>query len=473
MKLFNILTAGVLLCAGLASCEMKDELKGSGEGSSDMGYLDLEVAVNASQNNVSRADGVTDEGENENVGVSIPTGDFPVIITNVDDPSNPIEYDKYESFDKLKEENKDGIVALPVGTYTVTAHSNDVLEGEMDVPYYEGTEEINITKDVTSGVEVKCTMKNTKIALSYDTKFTANFTDWTITVTDGTTVLTFECTNNEDVTQLNPAPKYMWVADGVSELTVHASGHNLKGEFVSEERVLTKPAGGNSANWTGGDALTITMEENTPADPTGVQGSGITITADVEFEESDATIEVPVTPGGSTEEPGGGDDDDKEDPKPPVTDEKAPTITLPKTKYTLPDDMQADADVLIQTALKEGSSSEYVGLKSVFVKITPGNEGFKNALSVLLAQNIDFTKGVELVNNKNVETYIGMIAEGLQVPEPNAASYPFPVGKFFETLGSSDMGITSNTGHVFDITVTDNNDKTAHATLSVEVVSVE
>ena len=474
MKLFNILTAGVLLCAGLASCEMKDELKGSSEGSSDMGYLDLGVAVNASQNNVSRAGDVTDEGKNENVGVSIPTGDFPVIITNVDDPSNPIEYDKYDSFDQLKEENKDGVVALPVGTYTVTAHSNDVLETKMDVPYYEGTVEINITKDVTSGVEVKCTMKNTRIALSYDTEFIASFTDWTITVEDGTgTVLTFECTDSNDAEQLNPAPQYMWVAEGVSKLTVHASGHNTQGEYVTESRELTKPAGGNSPYWTGGDALTITMEENTPADPTGVQGSGITITADVEFEESDATIEVPVTPGGSTEEPGGGDDDGEEDPEPPVTEENAPTITLPKTKYTLPADMNANADVLIQTALKEGSSSEYVGLKSVFVKITPGNEGFKNALSVLLAQNIDFTKGVELVNNKNVETYIGMIAEGLQVPEPNAASYPFPVGKFFETLGSSDMGITSNTGHVFDITVTDNNDKTAHATLSVEVVSVE
>ena len=473
MKLFNILTAGVLLCAGLASCEMKDELRGSGEGSSDMGYLDLGVAVNASQNNVSRAGDVTDEGKNENVGVSIPTGDFPVIITNVDDPSNPIEYDKYESFDKLKEENKDGIVALPVGTYTVTAHSNDVLEGEMDVPYYEGTEEINITKDVTSGVEVKCTMKNTKIALSYDTEFIANFTDWTITVTDGTTVLTFECTNNEDVTQLNPAPKYMWVADGVSELTVHASGHNLKGEKVSEERVLTKPAGGNSANWTGGDALTITMEENTPADPTGVQGSGITITADVEFEESDATIEVPVTPGGSTEEPGGGDDDDKEDPKPPVTDENAPTITLPQTTYRLPKDMEANGDVLIQTALKEGSSNEYVGLKSVFVKITPDNEGFKAALQILLVQNIDFMNGVDLIEDAEiVGKYINMIAPGLEMPTQNAKDYKFPVSKFFNTLASPDMGITSNTGHTFEITVTDNNDNPQKATLNIVVESV-
>ena len=30
MKLFNILTAGLLLCAGLASCEMKDFACGRG-----------------------------------------------------------------------------------------------------------------------------------------------------------------------------------------------------------------------------------------------------------------------------------------------------------------------------------------------------------------------------------------------------------------------------------------------------------
>ena len=470
MKLFNILTAGVLLCAGLASCEMKDELKGSSEGSSDMGYLDLGVAVNASQNNVSRAGDVTDEGKNENVGVSIPTGDFPVIITNVDDPSNPIEYDKYDSFDQLKEENKDGVVALPVGTYTVTAHSNDVLETKMDVPYYEGTVEINITKDVTSGVEVKCTMKNTRIALSYDTEFIASFTDWTITVEDGTgTVLTFECTDSNDAEQLNPAPQYMWVAEGVSKLTVHASGHNTQGEYVTESRELTKPAGGNSPYWTGGDALTITMEENTPADPTGVQGSGITITADVEFEESDATIEVPVTPGESTEEPGGGEGDDNQDPEPPVTDNK-PIVTLPQTTYTLPDDKDANADVLIQTALKEGSSDEHVGLKSVFVKIIPGNQGFTDALD-LIKDMADFTgTGVELINNTTVEPLLQFIAPALKVPAPDAPSYTFPVGAFFETLMDFESPETTAEGHVFEIMVTDNNDNSLDEPIRLNVV---
>ena len=457
MKLFNILTAGVLLCAGLASCEMKDELKGSGEGSSDMGYLDLGVAVNASQNNVSRAGDVSDEGENENVGVSIPTGDFPVIITNVDDPSKPI---KYDSFDQLKEENKDGVVALPVGAYTVTAHSNDILEGEMDVPYYEGTEEINITKDVQSKAEVVCTMKNTKIALSYDTEFIANFTDWEITVTDGTTILKFTCTNNEDTEQLNPAPKYMWVADGVSELTVHASGHNLKGEFVSEERVLTKPAGGNSTNWTGGDALTITMEENTPADPTGVQGSGITITADVEFEESDATIEVPVAPGGSTEEPGGGETtnpDEGEDEEPSTA---KPTVTFPQNTYTLPADASKDADAVI-TSTAEG------GIQSVVVQILAGNENFEG-----ITTTMTFDKGIELVGDPtNLADIIGMAVsdlKDLEMPESGDTSYTFPVGGFFSIL--SGMGATTGDGHVFNITVTDANGKTS-ASLNVKVTA--
>ena len=52
MKLFNTITACLLLCAGLVSCEMKDELKGSGAGTSEVGYLSLGVAVNASQNSV-------------------------------------------------------------------------------------------------------------------------------------------------------------------------------------------------------------------------------------------------------------------------------------------------------------------------------------------------------------------------------------------------------------------------------------
>ena len=448
MKIFNIITAGLLLCAGLASCEMKDELKGGSTDSSEMGYLDLGVAVNASQNSIARADGVTDDGKNENVGVSVSADDFPVTIAGVTDASYIKEY---ASYSELKAENKDGVVALPVGSYTVTAHTNAKLENKMAIPYYEGVEEISITKEVTAKTNVVCTMKNMRVAIDYDDQFVASFTDWTITITDGTTVLTFKCTDHEDTDQLNPAPQYMLVADGVSQLTVNASGHNLQGEFVPEERILTKPTGGNSTNWTGGDALTIKMEENTPSDPTGIQGSGITISADVSFDEEEETVEVPVTPGGgSTEEPGTGGGDEPEEPI--LT---KPTVTFPQSTYTLPADASKNANAVI-TSTAEG------GIQSVKVQIIGGNDGFSGIIS-----NMGFAEGLELVGNTTLGPVISSIVPGLEMPQAGDASYTFPVGGFFNIL--QQMGATTEAdGHVFNITVTDANG-TASASLSVKV----
>ena len=448
MKIFNIITAGLLLCAGLASCEMKDELKGGSTDSSEMGYLDLGVAVNASQNSIARADGVTDDGKNENVGVSVSADDFPVTIAGVTDASYIKEY---ASYSELKAENKDGVMALPVGSYTVTAHTNAKLENKMAIPYYEGVEEISITKGVTAKTNVVCTMKNMRVAMDYDDQFVASFTDWTITVTDGTTVLTFECTDHEDTGQLNPAPQYMLVADGVSQLTVNASGHNLQGEFVSEKRILTKPTGGNSTNWTGGDALTIKMEENTPSDPTGIQGSGITISADVSFDEEEETVEVSVTPGGgSTEEPGTGGGDEPEEPI--LT---KPTVTFPQSTYTLPADASKNADAVI-TSTAEG------GIQSVKVQIIGGNDDFSVIISTM-----GFAEGLELVGNTTLGPVISSIVPGLEMPQAGDASYTFPVGGFFNIL--QQMGATTEAdGHVFNITVTDANG-TASASLSVKV----
>ena len=448
MKIFNIITAGLLLCAGLASCEMKDELKGGSTDSSEMGYLDLGVAVNASQNSIARADGVTDDGKNENVGVSVSADDFPVTIAGVTDASYIKEY---ASYSELKAENKDGVVALPVGSYTVTAHTNAKLENKMAIPYYEGVEEISITKEVTAKTNVVCTMKNMRVAMDYDDQFVASFTDWTITVTDGTTVLTFKCTDHEDTGQLNPAPQYMLVADGVSQLTVNASGHNLQGEFVSEKRILTKPTGGNSTNWTGGDALTIKMEENTPSDPTGIQGSGITISADVSFDEEEETVEVPVTPGGgSTEEPGTGGGDEPEEPI--LT---KPTITFPQSTYTLPADASKNANAVI-TSTAEG------GIQSVKVQIIGGNDGFSRIISTM-----GFAEGLELVGNTTLGPVISSIVPGLEMPQAGDVSYTFPVGGFLNNL--QQMGATTEAdGHVFNITVTDANG-TASASLSVKV----
>ena len=440
MKLFNTITASLLLCAGLVSCEMKDELRGSGEGSSEVGYLNLGVAVNASQNNVSRVD-VDDDGEN--VGVSVSADDFPVIITGVTDPSYSKEYESYAA---LKAENE-GKVELPVGEYTVTAHSDAELQPQMAAPYYEGTAPIKITAGVESSASVECTMKNMKIQLTYTANFLANFQSWDITITDGTNNLYF------DEIDKNPAAIYWLVADNQSKLSVEITAVNGDGETVHESRELTKPEGGNSANWTGGDALTITMEESTPTpdNPSGIQGSGITINASASFDEEETDVPVPVTPG---------DDDDNKDPEPPTPDPKPelPTVTFPQNTYTLPADASKNADAVI-TSTAEG------GIQSVVVQILAGNENFKG-----ITTTMHFDEGIELVGDPtNLAAIIGMALpdlKDLEMPENGDTSYTFPVGGFFSIL--SGMGATTGDGHVFNITVTDDNGKTS-ASLSVKV----
>lgn len=438
MKLFNTITACLLLCAGLVSCEMKDELKGSGAGTSEVGYLNLGVAVNASQNSVvSRADNANNDGEN--VGVAVSADDFPVTITGVTDPSYSKEYESYAA---LKAENG-GKVELPIGEYTVTAHSNAELKPQMAAPYYEGTTPIKITAGVESSAEVKCTMKNMKIQLTYTANFLAKFESWDITINDGSdNILNF------DETDKNPAAVYWMVAENVTEIKVAITATPMGGgQEVPESRLLSKPDG---SNWAGSDALTIQMEENTSEDPTGIQGSGITINASVSFDEDSEDVPVTVKPGND------GDDDNKEpEPPTPTPEPELPTVTFPQNTYTLPADASKNADAVI-TSTAEG------GIQSVKVQIVGGNDGFADITSTM-----GFADGLELVGNTTLGPVIGAIVQGLEMPQAGDTSYTFPVGGFFEIL--QQMGATTaEEGHVFNITVTDANG-TASESLSVKV----
>ncbi len=438
MKLFNTITACLLLCAGLVSCEMKDELKGSGAGTSEVGYLSLGVAVNASQNSVvSRADNANDDGEN--VGVAVSADDFPVTITGVTDPSYSKEYESYAA---LKAENG-GKVELPIGEYTVTAHSNAELEPQMATPYYEGTTPIKITAGVESSAEVKCTMKNMKIQLTYTANFLAKFESWDITINDGSdNILNF------DETDKNPAAVYWMVAENVTEIKVAITATPMGGgQEVTESRLLSKPEG---SNWAGSDALTIQMEENTSEDPTGIQGSGITINASVSFDEDSEDVPVTVKPGND------GDDDNKEpEPPTPTPDPELPSVTLPQNAYTLPADASKNADAVI-TSTAEG------GIQSVKVQIVGGNDDFADITSTM-----GFADGLELVGNTDLGPVISTIVQGLEMPQAGDTSYTFPVGGFFKIL--QQMGATTaEDGHVFNITVTDANG-TASESLSVKV----
>lgn len=407
--------AGLLLTAGLASCEMKDELKGdNGMDLSEVGYLDLGVSVTQKS---SRADGAT------SVAASVSAEDFPVEIKGTD-----VEYTKtFESYAKLQEESP---VALPVGNYTVSAHTNAELKALMDIPYYAGEVAMPITKGVTSTAEVVCTMKNTKIQLIYDTDFSATFKEWDITVSDGSeNVLAY------DETDLNPSAKYWLIAENTKIITMHIEAVTLNGTPVSEDRSIIKPEDADSDFWGGSDALIVTMEPG-DSSPTGVNGIKVTVQISFDDNEQEETVEVPV-------------DDSGSDPVPPVS---VPSISIPQSTYTLPGDVEKNADATITAE---------AGIKSVKVQIVPGNDTFTNIVSGMFG-----TEPFELIGNETLgEVFSGM---GISLPSEGDTEYIFPVGNFFSLL--SGMGATdSPEGHVFRITVEDKNGETASTSLGVIV----
>lgn len=411
-----IWVAGLLLTTGLASCEMKDELKGNvGVISSEVGYLDLDVAIGQK----TRANEMT----------SVSTDDFPVEIKGTD-----VDYTKtFESYEALTKELP---IALPVGNYAVSAHTNAELKAVMDIPYYSGETPLTITKGVTANAEVVCKMKNTKIQLVYDTEFSTTFKEWDITISDGSAnILTY------DETDLNPKAKYWLVADNVKTIKMHVDAVTQDGTKVSEDRSISKPDDADSDFWAGSDALTVTMEPGEPTDPENPNGvTGIKVTVQISFDdnEQEDIVEVPV-------------EDDDPDPVPPAPGAE-PSIAIPQSTYTLPGDAEKNADATITAE---------AGIKSVKVQIVPGNEMFTSIVSEMFG-----TDPFELIGNETLgAVFSGM---GISLPDVGDTEYIFPVGNFFSLL--SEMGTTeASEGHVFNITVEDNNGKTASASLGVIV----
>lgn len=435
MKYFNkILAIGLLLCAGLSSCEMKDEIKGGKNGNSDFGYLELGVGVSAKTNQSSRAEAET-----------VSADEFPVEINGV----TASDYKKtFNTYAELKAQGK---IELPVGSYIVKAHTPGDIKPQMDAPYYYGeASNLIITKDVTSEVTVTCTMKNTKISLKYTEKFLKSLTSWTITVTDGTSnILSYDNTNT------TPSPKYWLIADKVSDIKVHIDGVNVQGSKVSEDRIITKPSGAASEYWGGNDDLTITMDINEEVVKPGV--TGITVRVDVTFKETGDTVEIPVEP-----DNGGGTDPE------PEPEGNAPTITSEylANPITCLYDSSTESITGAPAAALVNIAAE-AGIKSLMVKITAGNTGFAGAL-----QPLGLDTGKDLLTLDSSNSMDGILIGVLNpLPKSGDKSYSLDIAKFIPMMGA--YGSTTSDGHVFDITVTDANNKSAAATLKVVINNKE
>lgn len=447
MKHLYNMAWGLLLLAGLASCEMKEELS-KGGGSGETGVLEIGVAVNKAIDNVATRAGEDDAEEGVGVpveGDEVAADGFEIDITGEDNFSEQITYNSGET----------NSISLPAGTYTVYAHTPGVMGRVMDEPYYGGSTDegtIVITSGVTSTATVKCVIENTRIMLGYDDQFLAAYASWNITIENGSDdqVLSavYEGTGEPPVID-----KYWDLGDGVASVIVKGFA-KLKdgGATVPISKVLTKQ---NGEDFVGAEALNITMVLGSGSTTGTVPSVDVVVDLFGTEPDSNEMVEVPI----ETED----DDDDPGTPKPPVTEEGAPTVAFPNGEstatFTLPDQAaNADATATISTPN---------GLQRVDVEIIGGNPTFAEIANTMFGGG-----SFNLVEAENLKTVFEKMGITLPIAGEDTKEYKFPVQSFFGLLQDENLSggaTTDPDGHVFNITVTDMKGETASGSLHVIV----
>lgn len=447
MKKIYILVAGFLLCTGLVSCEMKDELLGDNQVSTETGLVELGVWV---ENKLNVA---VSRGEAESGGTGQDTevdpSDFPVVFQMKDK-----EYTENYTYKEIEGKT----IQLPIGTYTVSSHTPGELKTEMDYAYYAGDDEISVSS-VTQIAKVKCTMQNSRIVLNFPADFQTAFSDWTVTLNDGSYVLKYTREDNG----VSPDAVYWKIADDCKEIIIDIRATNSEGKTVIESRTIEKPAEASDKNWVGGDALTITMEPGAapedPEQPTGVSGITIKVDAFFENEEKD-TVEVPVEDEEvptEPSEPDGGDEGDGETTEPGEDGGEtsdAPTLSGEYLGKTVEFDASKGVDAFPEVQIQMNVPK---GIKSIIVKATTSHETLSNIL-----KGLGFTEGTDLVGN---ETEILITALG-SMPKEGDSSYLFSVNGMIKNALANAIG-----EHKFSFVVTDMEGDSAEGTLIFSITN--
>lgn len=434
LKIINSMALAIILVAGLSSCEMKDEILGKDLMSGDTGLLSLNVETGKASR------GTTDQVDQ-----------FPVTITGKD-----VDYTK--KFDSYADLRTEGEVTLPVGTYTIEACSPGEFLSKMYEPFYGGKlENVKIEKGQTSEISVVCTMQNVKISIDLTEEFLATYDDWEFNVTDNKGhIETYTKSENGNT----PAPVYWKMDESVETIYINGTAITKGGETVTISGTARKSnlpnfEEGDDTSFIGGDELKIEftpvkVEGSTP----GILEEGVQITITMFNSEKNENVEIPVNPGtggDNTEEPGAGEDGGEEGGETVA----GPTISFPQSTYTLPADTTKNADATITAE---------AGLKSVKVKITGGNDKFATAVAGMFGG----TEPFELIGNTQLSGIFSSMK--ISLPNTNDTAYVFPVGNFFSLLAADSFGPTTTVdGHIFEITVTDQNGKTVSGKLNVIV----
>ncbi|MBQ5838964.1 MAG: DUF4493 domain-containing protein [Bacteroidaceae bacterium] len=422
MKISKLLMMGTVAALSLSSCMNEDFPSANSRKGS------MSLSVDYLKPTITRA--------------GVETSDFYVAIYEAEDNDWYCTYEKASLIP-----NK---ITMPIGAYYVKAHTPGTLQKIMESPYYAGVDEFEILENVITKSTVVCRMANGSFTVKFSSDFTQAFSDWTISLTDGSESAIIY--TSQDGT--NVPTMYMQFAEAVSALTVNFIGTTVDGNRISTTNKLTKKQASEQYDsdteyFSGGDAIGLNLR---PVESTDGNISSITINANISFEESEESFDmevedvIPDTPEEEQpEQPGDGG-------------EASNAITL-----QLPQNMVVSATT--NPSLGDTYISATNGLKSIMVKVSSTSDEMLSSLADLNTEHgVDFVSGAEVVGNQQVVSLFEALNKPLSVPTEGDTEYTFPIGNFF-TLLSFLSG-----EHTFDLVVTDmqGNKKSGSLTLTVE-----
>lgn len=434
MKPLHTFLLGTAAILSLASCELKNELSGSLVNKEDTGAIELGVSVKQPVSQT-RAD-----------ASEIDTNTYPVVIQGTSDGVTDVIYE-YNTLSEMP-----ASIIVPVGQYTISSHTPGTLEKQMATPYYAGSTDITVSKDIASKTDIVCRMANSRIQLNYGEDFKEAFSEWTITIDDGGE-MALAFTQDE----LEAAPVYWAFSENATAITVNIRAKTTTGNTVTDRRVFKKSDATENYEevsdvFTGGDALEINM--GTVTSSTG-DLEGIDINTNITFEDSSESVEIPTF-----------DPEEPTDPSEPGEGgegtEGAVTLNLP-----------ADVTYSISAGDAPASADAYIaseaGLDKIIVTITAGNDAFQAILVDLTMDGQSFLAengGVDLIDNTDFGNLVSTV--GSQAPTDGTKEYTFPIGAFFTFLNMTDA-TDPGKSHEFHITVTDKNGETANGVFKVTI----
>ena len=115
----------------------------------------------------------------------------------------------YERFDEMPAE-----VELKEGAYTLIAEKGNNLPAAFENPYFAGSVDFSIRADMSTPIDVTCTLANARITVEYTDDFKEAYSDYTVLLSSAFT------TSDLEIAKEEMRPAYLQVAKDGSELGV-------------------------------------------------------------------------------------------------------------------------------------------------------------------------------------------------------------------------------------------------------------